>query len=302
MMWILLSLASADPMRLFVPKVGFLQSQPVVQQVVEEPMFINLKAAEPVPSVDALTYTEWSLVYNALSFGIACMGTCSIFVWLQLPNVKQKFRGALTISGLVTFIACYHYFRIFESWDASYTVLKNADGSYMVAETGVPFNDAYRYVDWLLTVPLLLIELILVMQLSAEETKSRCWSLGTASAVMVALGYPGEISEDPTVKWTFWFLAMIPFCVVVNSLMNGLEDATRKQPKEVQGAISSARWLTIVSWLTYPIVYMVKCVGIAGHLATTIEQVGYSVADIVAKAVFGVMIWKIADRKSRLEK
>jgi len=264
-------------------------------------MFINLKASEPVPSADALSYTEWSVVYNAISFGIACMGTCSIFVWLQIPNVALKFRSALTISGLVTFIACYHYFRIFESWVASYTVLKNADGSYTVAETGIPFNDAYRYVDWLLTVPLLLIELILVMQLGAEETKSRCWSLGTASAVMVALGYPGEISDDPTTKWVFWFLAMIPFCVVVNSLMTGLEDATRKQAKEVQGAIRSARWLTIVSWLTYPFVYMVKCVGIAGHLATTIEQVGYSIADIIAKAVFGVMIWKIADRKSRLE-
>merc|ERR1719331_3293278 len=288
MMLILLSLASADPMRLFVPKIGFLQSQPVP---VEQPMLINLKVEPaPAPSDDALSYTEWSVVYNALSFGIACMGTCSIFVWLQLPNVKTKFRGALTISGLVTFIACYHYFRIFESWDAS----------YMVAETGIPFNDAYRYVDWLLTVPLLLIELILVMQLSAEETKSRCWSLGTASAVMVALGYPGEISEDPTVKWVFWFLAMVPFCVVVNSLATGLEEATRKQAKEVQGVIRSARWLTIISWLTYPFVYMVKCVGIAGHLATTIEQVGYSFADIIAKAVFGVMIWKIAERKTRL--
>jgi bacteriorhodopsin len=298
MMWILLSLASADPMRLFVPKIGFLQSQPVP---VEQPMLINLKVEPaPAPSDDALSYTEWSVVYNALSFGIACMGTCSIFVWLQLPNVATKYRGALTISGLVTFIACYHYFRIFESWVEAYTVLKTADGSYLVAETGVPFNDAYRYVDWLLTVPLLLIELILVMQLSAEETKSRCWSLGTASAVMVALGYPGEISEDPTVKWVFWFLAMVPFCVVVNSLATGLEEATRKQAKEVQGAVRSARWLTIVSWLTYPFVYLVKCVGIAGHLATTVEQVGYSIADIIAKAVFGVMIWKIADRKTRL--
>jgi len=99
----------------------------------------------------------------------------------------------------------------------------------------------------------------------------------------------------------FWCLAMVPFCIVVNSLMTGLEDATRKQPKEVQGTVRSARWLTVVSWLTYPAVYLVKCVGIEGHLATTVEQVGYSISDIVAKAVFGVMIWKIADRKSRVE-
>jgi bacteriorhodopsin len=251
--------------------------------------------------MDGLTYTEWSVVYNALSFGIACMGTCSIFVWLQIPNVSKKFRTALTITGLVTFIACYHYFRIFNSWVDCYSVAMGKDDTYKVEATGIPFNDAYRYVDWLLTVPLLLIELILVMQLDAEETSSRCWSLGTASAVMVALGYPGEISDDPMTKWGFWFLAMLPFCFVVFSLLTGLEDATRKQPEEAAGVIRSARLLTVVSWLTYPFVYMVKCIGLAGPLATVLEQVGYSIADIVAKAVFGVMIWKIADTKSRLE-
>jgi bacteriorhodopsin len=94
---------------------------------------------------------------------------------------------------------------------------------------------------------------------------------------------------------------MLPFCYVVFSLLTGLEDATRKQPEEVAGTIRAARLLTVVSWLTYPFVYMVKCIGLAGPLATTLEQVGYSVADIVAKAVFGVMIWKIADGKTRVE-
>jgi len=126
-------------------------------------------------------------------------------------------------------------------------------------------------------------------------------SLGVASAVMVALGYPGEISDEPMVRWGFWFLAMLPFCYVVFSLLTGLEDATRKQPEEVAGTIRAARLLTVVSWLTYPFVYMVKSIGLAGPLATTLEQVGYSIADIVAKAVFGVMIWKIADGKSRVE-
>jgi bacteriorhodopsin len=251
-------------------------------------------------SSDGLTYTEWSVVYNALSFGIACMGTCTFFVWLQIPNVSKKFRTALTITGLVTFIACYHYFRIFNSWTDCFSVTMKGDG-YQVEATGIPFNDAYRYVDWLLTVPLLLIELILVMQLSDEETSSRCWSLGIASAVMVALGYPGEISDDPMTRWGFWFLAMLPFCYVVFSLLTGLEDATRKQPEEVAGTIRAARLLTVVSWLTYPFVYMVKSIGLSGPLATTLEQVGYSIADIVAKAVFGVMIWKIADGKTRVE-
>merc|ERR1712113_287929 len=81
--------------------------------------------------------------------------------------------------------------------------------------TGQPFNDAYRYVDWVLTVPLLLIELILVMGLPAEETVSKSWNLGVASAIMVALGYPGEIQDNPQGRWMWWFFAMIPFLYVV---------------------------------------------------------------------------------------
>merc|ERR1711977_228754 len=144
-------------------------------------------------------YGSWSAVYNALSFGIAGMGSATIFFWLQLGNVSKKYRTALTITGLVTFIATYHYFRIFNSWNDAFDVKFSADsGDYVVTLTGEPFNDAYRYVDWILTVPLLLIELILVMGLPAAETASLSWQLGVSSAVMVALGYPGEIQDDLT--------------------------------------------------------------------------------------------------------
>jgi len=117
-------------------------------------------------------YGEWSFVYNSLSFGIAGMGSATIYFWLMLPNVTKNYRTALAITGLVTAIATYHYFRIFNSWVDAFNVsnLHQKDGVYKVTLTGEPFNDAYRYVDWLLTVPLLLIELILVMKLPANET------------------------------------------------------------------------------------------------------------------------------------
>merc|ERR1712241_337201 len=133
------------------------------------------------PLVDGWDYASWSAVYNALSFGIAGMGSAAIFFWLELPNVSKKYRTALTITGLVTFIATYHYFRIFNSWNDAFHVKFSAfQGTYTVSLTGAPFNDAYRYVDWVLTVPLLLIELILVMGLPAEETVSKSWKLGVA--------------------------------------------------------------------------------------------------------------------------
>lgn len=252
------------------------------------------------PLPEGITYGQWLSVYNALSFGIAGMGSATIFFWLQLPNVTKNYRTALIITGLVTAIATYHYFRIFNSWVGAFDV-KLANGDYQVSLSGAPFNDAYRYVDWLLTVPLLLIELILVMKLPAEETSKMSWTLGTASAIMVALGYPGEVQDELWPRWLYWACAMVPFCYVVSTLVVGLKDATDKQADTVSPLVTSARYLTVFSWLTYPFVYIIKNVGLAGPLATTYEQIGYSCSDFIAKAVFGVLIWAIAAEKSRLE-
>lgn len=253
------------------------------------------------PLPEGFTYGEWSAVYNALSFGIAGMGSATIFFWLQLPNITKNYRTALIITGLVTFIATYHYFRIFNSWVEAFEVKADGKGSYSIATSGTPFNDAYRYVDWLLTVPLLLIELILVMRLSKEETSSMSWTLGTCSALMICLGYPGEIQNDLSTRWFYWACAMVPFSYVVVTLVFGLSEATARQAPSVAPLILNARMLTAISWLTYPFVYLIKNVGIAGPTATMYEQIGYSAADVIAKAVFGVLIWAIAAEKSKLE-
>ncbi|CAE8623780.1 unnamed protein product [Polarella glacialis] len=230
------------------------------------------------------------------------MGSATIFVWLQLPNVSKSYRTALTITGIVTLIATYHYIRIFNSWVEAFEVLSKDGGDYTVQLTGAPFNDGYRYVDWLLTAPLLLIELILVMKLPQQETVSLSWKLGLASALMVALGYPGEIQEDLSVRWFSWSLSMIPFCYAVFSRAEGLAGATSKQSSPAAASLASAaRYLTVLSWCTYPPMYMVKSVGLAGPRATMYEQVCYSIADVMAKAVFGVLIWAIAAEKSAVE-
>merc|ERR1712177_204353 len=76
----------------------------------------------------------------------------------------------------------------------------------------------------------------------------------------------------------------------MGSLVAGLNEATSKQPEEAKGLVTAARYLTVVSWLTYPGVYLIKMAGISGALATAYEQIGYSIADVVAKAVLGVFL------------
>ena len=146
--------------------------------------------------MEPLTLGQFELVHNAFSFAIAGMGAATAFFFLSRAQVAPAYRTAITLTGLVTLIALYHYLRIFVSWEAAYSVA----GGQLHA-TGMKFNDAYRYVDWLLTVPLLLVELILVMRLPAGETMAKATKLGLLAALMVILGYPGEVSADSGTRW-----------------------------------------------------------------------------------------------------
>jgi bacteriorhodopsin len=239
---------------------------------------------------------QYSLIYNAFSFTLAAMAATTLFLWIGRSQVSTNYKTALTISGLVTAIAAYHYWRIFNSWEAAYDVHGG-----VVTATGYAFNDAYRYVDWLLTVPLLLVELVLVMRLDPAETARKSLTLGLAAALMIVLGYPGEIAADNATRALWGTLSAIPFVYIVWQLFSGLGAAIERQPAAAKGLVKQARLLTFASWGFYPIVYMAPYANISGPQAETIIQLGYTLSDLIAKAVVGILIYNIAVRKSALE-
>jgi len=250
-----------------------------------------------------MTGGQFDLVYNALSFTLACMMASTIFFWIRLPSVHEKYKSAMTITGLVTFIAAYHYLRIFNSWTESYAFPTSVGG--VVSDpviTGKPFNDAYRYMDWLLTVPLLLIEIIFVMNLSPAETSSKAISLGVASGLMIILGYPGEliIEGDLNVRWMWWGAAMLPFFYVVFTLLVGLNDAISSEvDKAVAGKLTAVCWATVISWCTYPVVYVFPMFGLNGPNSVIAIQLGYCCSDIISKCGVGFLIYNITIAKSQ---
>jgi len=158
---------------------------------------------------------------------------------------------------MVTFIAGYHYLRIFDSYKHA-----TSEGTFNVATdvnaSSVAFNEGYRYVDWILTVPLLLVEVIAVLALAKEASKS---------------------------------------------LITRLVPADR-QPEGVAATIGRLRLLLIASWGVYPISYLLPIIdadGAASSGAFVGRQVGYTIADVVAKCVWGLTILKIARMKSIAE-
>ena len=246
--------------------------------------------------METLTTNQYALITNLMSLTIAAMGAAALFLFLSRSQVAPKLRPALTISGVVVAIACYHYFRIYDSFTAAYAF---AEGLYQ--PTGKPFNDAYRYADWLLTVPLLVIELVAVLALAKPMARSLAVRLAVAALAMIALGYPGEVSGDTTTRWIFWGAAMLPWVYIMYVLFGQFGEAISRQPASVQPLVSTARLLVLITWAFYPIAYLGPELGFAGASGETFVQVGYTIADICAKVGLGLYIYFIARGKTEAE-
>ena len=243
-----------------------------------------------------LDSNQWNLVYNVFSFGLISMLACTIYTLVSQQRVLPKYRNALVMSSMVTFIAGYHYLRIFDSFKhASANGMVKLDGSQHA------FNEAYRYVDWLLTVPLLLVEVIAVLALTREVSRSLIMRLVPASAAMIALGYPGEISSDQNTQVLYGVLSTIPFLYILYVLFVELGKSLERQPAGVAETVGRLRLLLIATWGVYPIAYIFNIVGDASSSSFVTVQVGYTVADVLAKCVFGLTILKIARMKSAAE-
>jgi bacteriorhodopsin len=244
-----------------------------------------------------LTPGQFDLVYNAFSFVIAAMGASLLFFLLIRNRVHPVHRLAVTLSSIVVAIAMYHYVRIFSSWDGAFEFV---DGSYVRA--GRPFNDAYRYVDWLLTVPLLLAELVVVLKLAPKVSRSLITRLGIAAVAMIALGWPGEISAPDSTARTVWaVLSTIPFLYILFVLFVELGRSLDRQSAGVRKLVDGLRYILLATWGVYPLAYIAPSVIDSAATAEVARQVGYSIADVLAKPLFGLLVLAIALAKSRNE-
>lgn len=252
-----------------------------------------------------LTVFQYSIVDNIFSMTVATMGAAALFLFLSRSSVEREYRPALLISGIVVSIACYHYFMIRSSWSEAYAF---SDGVF--AGTGKAFNDFYRYADWILTVPLLMVELVAVLRLEKSKARSLLTRLVIAAALMIALGYPGEVISDPegwTARVVWGSLSSIPFFYILYVLWVELTASLATQPPAARKLIEIARLVLLITWAVYPIAYafggteaalIAKSGGGVDAGGIVALQVGYAIADMAAKAGFGILIYFISRAKS----
>ena len=244
--------------------------------------------------MEKLVTSNDQLVYNAFSFAVAAMAISFVYYLVSRSRVSPAYRSAVTMSAMICGIAAYHYWRMFSNFSE-----------------GAPWNEGYRYADWLLTVPLLVAELVVVSGIAKDKAKGVTTKLAVAAILMIATGYPGEIAEPGSSASMMWFvISCLFFAYILWNLFAGeVGKALKGQSGAVGTKLNNLRYILLGTWMVYPIAYLLgdsesflaKAVGLEAASSSTVIQVGYTIADVLAKPGYGLLILGIAIAKSEAE-
>ncbi len=201
----------------------------------------------------------------------AIMLASTVFFFVERSDVSSKWKTSLTVAGIITGIAFWHYLRMSDL---------NAAGEA---------TTVYRYVDWLITVPLQIVEFYLILAAVTAVTSGLFWRLLGASLVMLVFGFLGEAGLlDATLGFV---VGVAAWGYVIYEVFSGEASklAAGSGNKGGQFAFNTLRLILTIGWAIYPIGYFLGYLG-GGTDSNTVNII-YNVADLVNKTAFGLAIW-----------
>ena len=208
----------------------------------------------------------------------AAMVAATYFFTVERDRAEGKWKTSLTVAAMVTGIAAIHYFYMRGVWVST-------------GESPLVF----RYVDWLLTVPLQIVEFYLILAAIAVVRAALFWKLLIASLVMLIFGYLGELGVMD--YWLAFFISMAGWIYIIYEIFAGeaSQISAANGTAASQTAFNALRLIVTVGWAIYPLGYVLGAGGDGGADALNIV---YNLADFVNKIAFGVVIWTAATASS----
>ena len=222
--------------------------------------------------------------FVGISFWIISMAlvAATAFFFLERDRVSPKWKTSLTVSGLVTLVAAVHYFYMREVW---------------VATGSTP--TVFRYIDWLITVPLLMIEFYLILAAITKVQAGIFWRLIIGTLVMLIGGYLGEARYLSV--WPAFIIGMLGWAFILYEIFLGQAGkiSAADAPPAVRSAFNTMRLIVTFGWAIYPVGYYY------GYLTGTTPadsanalNIIYNAADVLNKIAFGLIIWSVAVSES----
>jgi bacteriorhodopsin len=222
--------------------------------------------------------------YVGFTFFVGCMAmmAASAFFFLSLSQFDKKWRTSVLVSGIITFIAAVHYYYMRDYW-----------ASFGESPT------FFRYVDWILTVPLMCLEFYLILKIAGAK-KSLLSKMIFYSVIMLVTGYFGE-AVYPESAQIWGLISGIAYFAIVYEIWLG---EASKLAKAAGGNVLEAHkilcWFVLVGWAIYPLGYMLGTEGwYTSMLGKGNVDVAYNIADAINKIGFGLVIYSLAVKSQK---
>lgn len=246
------------------------------------------------------TPTQFDIISHTLTIGYAaCFAALAYFI-LSRKNVAPRYRAMTTMSVVVMLSAALLLLRLDVSFQQAFDYDAQS-GLFVLGDS--TFSHGYRYLNWLIDVPLLLTQSLFIMNIAREDLFPLRVKLATAGVLMVLTGYVGQFYEvsDPTGQMLIWgAISTVPFIYFSWLFWNLCGDAIGYLPDQAAVTMRNIRYLFLFAWGLYPIAYLVPVFAQTANGAVT-RTVLFTVADILSKAIYGIMLGKIATARSVAE-
>lgn len=243
----------------------------------------------------------YEIVSQVLTLGFAVMLAALFYFILTMRTVAPRYRISSVLSVVVMVSAFLILFFQQASWVNAFQ-FNAATGLYERAAGADAFSNGYRYLNWLIDVPMLLFQILFIVEITrSQRNRWRNWFF-FSGAMMILTGYVGQFYEttNTTALLVWGAISTVFFAHVLYLIYRVIHEGREGLPAEAQRLLGAIWWLFLVSWMLYPGGYLMPVLmnseaGVVGR------QITYTVADISSKVIYGVLLTQVAQIRSRAE-
>ncbi|MFG1756446.1 bacteriorhodopsin [Micromonospora echinofusca] len=240
---------------------------------------------------------QYTLVSHVLTLGFAVMAAGLVYFLATRGSAAPRYQLASVLSAVVMVSAFFELWVLSERWRQAFTW----DGTAYV-QSDVLFSNGYRYMNWSIDVPVLLIQLLIVLGITGRAFHLN-WAMFVVGGLgMIYTGYAGQFHEaDRSAPYWIWGLVSTAFFLFLLVLVaRVIFGSLARLPESARGLARAVWWLVLVSWLLYPGAYLMPAMWDSAD-GVVARQITYTVADITSKVIYGVLLSVIARKVSAAE-
>ncbi|WBB79245.1 bacteriorhodopsin [Micromonospora sp. WMMD882] len=241
--------------------------------------------------------TQYTLVSHVLTLGFAVMAAGLVYFLATRGSVAPRYQFASVLSAVVMVSAFFELWVLSERWSQAFTW---NGAAYVQSDT--LFSNGYRYMNWSIDVPVLLIQLLVVLGVTGRAFHRSWVTFVAAGLAMIYTGYAGQFheTERSAPYWVWGLVSTVFFLGLLVLVARVIFGSLARLPESARGVARAVWWLVLVSWMLYPGAYLMPALWDSAD-GVVARQITYTVADITSKVVYGVLLGIIARKVSAAE-